>query len=80
MKLRLHLLRRDEAITALLRHAGWHLEATTPNQLAACHPAVTGEREARRHLHELGLLTSAALRIEFPVRPTAKRHLLVRGG
>ncbi len=65
MHLYIQTLRRGEEIRERLRHDGWQLLAKSGEQMLACHPSVMDEKEARRRLHVLGLLTSAALRVEF---------------
>jgi hypothetical protein len=67
MRLRIQLLHRGEAVKERLQRDGWNLKAETVDTLSACHAAVDSESAARRRLHGLGLLTSATLRIEFPL-------------
>ena len=67
MRLRIQLLRQGAAVKDLLQRDGWKLQAESVDTLSAYHPAVDGEPAARRRLHGLGLLTSAILRIEFPL-------------
>ncbi len=66
MKLRIQLLHFGDDVKERLEHDGWKLEAITLDSLSACHPDVRDEPNARRRLQELGLLTSATVRIEFP--------------
>jgi hypothetical protein len=48
-----------------LRADGWQLVRQRDNQVTAEHPLVKDEATARIRLQDLGLLTSAALYIEF---------------
>ena len=70
MRIYIELLRNCEAVHCMLREQGWRLDKANGGY-AAKHPAVRDERTARGALHALGLLTSAAVRIEF--RPVAHR-------
>jgi len=65
MRLRLRFLRRRELIQESLRADGWKLVRQGDNQVTAEHPPVKDEPTARIRLQDLGLLTSAALYIEF---------------
>ena len=65
MRLRLRFLRRRELIQESLRADGWQLVRQGDNQVTAEHPLVKDETTARIRLQDLGLLTSAALYIEF---------------
>src|SRR5262249_55281953 len=73
MRLRIHLLYRGDLVTERLQRDGWNLQAEGADFLSACHAAVDGELAARLRLQGLGLLTSAALRIEFPFPDGAGR-------
>jgi hypothetical protein len=70
MRIYIEPLRNREAVHGLLREHGWRLDRANGGY-AAKHPAVRDERAARGTLHALGLLTSAAVRIEF--WPDARR-------
>jgi len=65
MRLRLRFLRRTELIQESLRADGWQLVRQRDSQVTAEHPLVKDEATARIRLQDLGLLTSAALYIEF---------------
>jgi hypothetical protein len=65
MRLRLRFLRRRELIQESLRADGWQLVPQGDNQVTAEHPLANDETTARIRLQDLGLLTSAALYIEF---------------
>ncbi len=67
MKLRIQLLHHGEAVKDHLQRDGWKLKAESSDTLSACHAAVDNEPAARLRLYGLGLLTSAALRIDFPL-------------
>src|SRR5262249_3611220 len=67
MKVRIQLLYRGEVVTMRLLHDGWRLTAESINTLTASHVAVDTEPAARRRLNRLGLLTSACMRIAFPL-------------
>ena len=69
MKLFLQVLRRNKEVLERLHRDGWELGSISPNSLWARHPSVASGAEARRRMHRLGLLISAAVRIEF--LPTA---------
>jgi hypothetical protein len=71
MRLRLRFLRRTELIQESLRADGWQLVRQRDNQVTAEHPLVKDEASARIRLQDLGLLTSAALYIEFIRSKTA---------
>ena len=58
-------LRPSEPISATLRGNGWEVASGPGGILHARHPQAPDERAARSRLHDLGLLTSASLRIEF---------------
>jgi hypothetical protein len=75
MRIYIELLRDREAVHGLLSEHGWRLDKADGGY-AAKHPAVRDERTARGALHALGLLTSAAVRIEFG---TAARRPGTRG-
>jgi len=65
MKLRLRFIRKHDLIEKALRADGWRLERESDDEVTAHHPLVRDEPAARIRLQELGLLTSASLRIEF---------------
>jgi hypothetical protein len=65
MQVRIQSLRRSEAVFAALREDGWALQAGQDGAVCARHPLAPDEDTARSRLHELGLLTSGSLRIEF---------------
>jgi hypothetical protein len=65
MRVHLRFLRRRELIQEALRVDGWQLERDRDDGVTAQHPLVKDETAARIRLHELGLLTSASVYIEF---------------
>jgi hypothetical protein len=66
MCVRIEILHDRESIRKLLQREGWHIERVGGEATySARHPTITDEASARFRLHESGLLTSAALRIEF---------------
>ena len=65
MKIHIELLRQQAAVRELLREEGWRLDKTASGYSAE-HPDATDASTARQNLQALGLLTSAAVRIEFP--------------
>jgi hypothetical protein len=65
MKLYLQVLHRNREVLERLQRDGWELESVSPNSLWARHPSVATNTEARQRMHRLGLLLSAAVRIEF---------------
>jgi hypothetical protein len=69
MKLYLQVLRGNKEVLERLRRDGWELGSISPNALWARHPSVASGAEARRRMHRLGLLLSAAVRIEFLPTP-----------
>lgn len=68
MIVNIEILYDRETVRDRLLNDGWQLRDESFGSLSASHPHVTSEREARRRLHGLGLLTSGALRVEFPMR------------
>ena len=69
MRIYIELLRNCEAVHCMLSEQGWRLDKANGGYDAK-HPAVRDQRTARGTLYALGLLTSAAVRIEFwPVAP-----------
>ena len=69
MTLYVQVLRGNKEVRERLQRNGWQLGSISPNSLWARHPGVASGAEARRRMHRLGLLISAAVRIEF--LPTA---------
>jgi hypothetical protein len=67
MRLRIQLLRHGEIARQRLQHDGWELKGESIDTLLATHASVHSEPDARHRLFGLGLLTSANLRIEFPL-------------
>jgi hypothetical protein len=68
MMVRIEMLRGTDGLRELLRAHGWRLEEPGSGTLHASHPEAGDERAMRSRLHELGLLTSPRLRIEFSSR------------
>jgi hypothetical protein len=66
MNVLFQLLRGADQSLATLRGDGWKLESERNGSFLARHPCVTDGKSARDRLNQLGLLTSALLRIEFP--------------
>src|SRR5262249_61764843 len=64
MKLFLQVLRRNKEVLERLHRDGWELGSISPNSLWARHPSVASGAEARRRMHRLGVLFSAAGRSE----------------
>jgi hypothetical protein len=69
MDVRVQFLRRANDLSTLLRAAGWSLHPAHGAFLSARHPHVRDEDAARSRLHQVGLLTSSCLRIEFGPPP-----------
>ena len=65
MMVQVHILNRDDEVSATLLHDGWQLETPTPGELLARHHAAIDESSARHRLDKVGLLTSSNVRIEF---------------
>jgi hypothetical protein len=65
MKVYIQLLRPSKTLLKSLEADGWRLEAAHEGAVHAGHPHLHNEAGARARLHELGLLTSSAVRIEF---------------
>jgi len=65
MHLQIQLLRRPDELRRTLRDDGWVLEADEATFVRASHPSVRDEAAARSRLGQIGLLTSASLRVEF---------------
>ena len=74
MELGIQVLRRGTGVRESLERDGWMVHAMRLDVLSVRHAAVKGEPAARRRLYELGLLTSAALRIEFVSFAVAARR------
>ena len=70
------MLRWPNHVRETLSNAGWKLDAEDGASLCASHAEVADEPAARSRLQQLGLLTSASLRIEF--RPTGRAERLGR--
>jgi hypothetical protein len=67
MKIVVQLLQREQAVRDCLCRHGWKLDSKSGNSLTATHPDVKNAFDARQSLLHSGLLTSTALRIEFPL-------------
>ncbi len=65
MRVQLRFIRKAAELQETLENDGWKLEWATDKSLSARHPQVPDERAARSRLHQLGLLTSSSLGIEF---------------
>ena len=65
MKVHIQTLRDRDAVRHLLLKHGWRLDRASGPHYSARHPDVTDQKSARHRLNDLGLLTSAAVRIEF---------------
>jgi hypothetical protein len=65
MRVTIQPLRRSETFLAALREDGWAVEPGQDGAFCARHPLASDEGTARSRLHDLGLLTSASVRIEF---------------
>jgi len=65
MKVHLHFLKQAGSFEAVLQKDGWLLEQEKDRSILAWHPEAPDETAARSRLHQLGLLTSRSLRIEF---------------
>jgi hypothetical protein len=66
MMLSIELLGRPDRLRERLLHDGWNLKDLRDGSLRATHVEVPNQVAPWRRLCELGLLTSASLRIEFP--------------
>jgi len=67
MDILIRVLQGSDAVPLRLRKDGWQLRLAANDSFLACHPSVADEPQARLRLQKLGLLTSRALRIEFPI-------------
>jgi len=66
MHVSIQLLRKDDTVQKTLRRDGWHLQSDEKtDDMCAQHPQVHQESDARRRLHDIGLLTCRTCRIEF---------------
>jgi hypothetical protein len=70
MKVRIQVLRRGPSLSVRLQRAGWRVESESERALVVYHPEVRDAGEARERLNQLGMLTSAALRIDLPLLET----------
>jgi hypothetical protein len=68
MKVHLRFLRQAGEFQKALQNDGWKLEPGHDQSLSARHPQVTTEPAARSRLHQLGLLTSGSVSIEFSLK------------
>ena len=66
MHVRIQVLQPGDFPRAL-REDGWRITAVEGNAYEATHPKVEDESDVRDRLYQLGLLTSAGVRIEFPI-------------
>jgi hypothetical protein len=66
MKVYIEMLRSSARLVKALEADGWRLETAHQGAVLAGHPHLHDEAGARGRLNELGLLTSSAVRIEFP--------------
>ena len=65
MNIRIRFLRQPDALQETLRRDGWKLRAEPGNQVFVEHREVRDEASARSRFHQLGLLTSPSLHIDF---------------
>jgi hypothetical protein len=65
MHLSIQVLRNHDDLREALRRDGWEVEGERPDAVVATHPRVADTVAARDRLHQLGLLTSRCLRIDF---------------
>ena len=65
MLTRFHFLHEPADLLGALRGDGWDLRSETGGSVEGTHPEAPDEVAARERLHELGLLTSSAVRIRF---------------
>jgi hypothetical protein len=65
MLTRFHFLREPATLLSALRVDGWDLHSGPGGSIGGTHPEAPDEAAARERLHELGLLTSRAVRIRF---------------
>jgi hypothetical protein len=65
MRVHLRFLRKGEIAQEALRNDGWQLEREQDDSFTARHPLVRDESAARNRLHDLGLLTTGSVAIEF---------------
>jgi hypothetical protein len=72
MVLSIELLGSPNRLRERLLNDGWNLENLRDGSLRATHAEVPDEAAARRRLCELGLLTSASLRVEFRPWPNLR--------
>jgi predicted RNA binding protein YcfA (HicA-like mRNA interferase family) len=68
MKVYIDILQSSADVEERLREKGWCLQRERGHGLLARHPDVTTQSQARQELLGAGLLTSSAVRIEFPLR------------
>jgi hypothetical protein len=67
MKVYIDVLQSSADVEERLREKGWSLQRERGHALLARHPGVTTQSQARQELLGAGLLTSSAVRIEFPL-------------
>ena len=62
---RFHFLHEPADVIQALRGDGWELRSEPGGAVEGTHPEAADEPATRTRLHDLGLLTSRALRIRF---------------
>lgn len=72
MQIRFDSARHETAVRGLLRADGWELEGPVTGAFWASHAEAADQSSARSRLQQLGLLTSARLRIEFDSSPRGR--------
>lgn len=65
MQVHIQVFQRDDHLRQTLEDAGWRLDCQQTDMILARHPQVDDEPAARQRLHQLGLLTSHSVRIDF---------------
>jgi hypothetical protein len=71
MNIYIQMLRSAARLRNTLEADGWRLEAAHEGAVRARHPHLRDAADVRSRLNDLGLLTSSAVRIEFPPTTTA---------
>jgi hypothetical protein len=66
MHVSIQLVKKDDTVQRTLQKDGWDLQSDEKSEeMRAKHPQVHQESDARRRLHDIGLLTCRTCRIEF---------------
>jgi hypothetical protein len=78
MKMKLESTLHARALKEKLERDGWRVDEASDGTMLASNADVISQPDARLHLHQMGLLTSSKVHIEFLVSPSAHPTQAVR--